>query len=335
MPLTPDAKKLLAETIRGSAQDPEKGVRARLLRAIHDEADRRYRLSVPIGEAGLDEAHRRRRERIEAWIDERYRTAGLAPPDAALLPAEARKPAPLVERVVQQLSSLMREGYKLALIDEFQDTDPVQYRIFRELHARAGIPLFLIGDPKQAIYAFRGADLATYLAARTDAGDGVHALSVNYRSEPAMIDAVNAIFSNAVAPFAIAEIAFERAEAAQREDRAAYRADARFAPGLRIVLRAAEAGGASGTFEATEAEQDESGFGAREVDQVNNQFVKPLVRDPGTARGGEAPRVDRRNRARPSSGRGRFSDGKGAFLSRPRVGRAVALSAATRAHARS
>jgi len=75
MPLTPEAKRLLAETIRGTAQAPERGLRARLLRAIHDEADRRYRLSVPIGEAGLDEAHRRRRERLEAWIDERTRAA--------------------------------------------------------------------------------------------------------------------------------------------------------------------------------------------------------------------------------------------------------------------
>ncbi|MEO8179578.1 MAG: BREX-6 system adenine-specific DNA-methyltransferase PglX [Deltaproteobacteria bacterium] len=75
MSLTSEAKRLLAETIRGTQQDPEKGLRARLLRAIHDEADRRYRLSLPIGEAGLDEIHRRRRERIEAWIDERSRAA--------------------------------------------------------------------------------------------------------------------------------------------------------------------------------------------------------------------------------------------------------------------
>ena len=73
--LTPDAKKLLAETIRGTQQDPAKGIRGRLLRAIHDEADRQYRMSVPINEAGLDETHRRRRERIEAWIDERARAA--------------------------------------------------------------------------------------------------------------------------------------------------------------------------------------------------------------------------------------------------------------------
>lgn len=75
MSLTPEAKRLLAETIRGTAQDPERGLRARLLRAIHDEADRRYRLSVPIGDAVLDETHRRRRERLEAWIDERTRAA--------------------------------------------------------------------------------------------------------------------------------------------------------------------------------------------------------------------------------------------------------------------
>src|SRR5262245_49272675 len=75
MPLTPDAKKLLAETIRGTAQDPEKGLRARLIRAIRDEADRRYRLSIRISDAGLDEAHQKRRERIEAWVAERVRTA--------------------------------------------------------------------------------------------------------------------------------------------------------------------------------------------------------------------------------------------------------------------
>ncbi len=73
MSLTSDAKKLLAETIRGSAQDPEKGIRARLVRAIHDEADRRYRLSVPIEQAALDEANHRRRARIEGWVDERAR----------------------------------------------------------------------------------------------------------------------------------------------------------------------------------------------------------------------------------------------------------------------
>lgn len=107
MPLTPEAKKLLAETIRGTAQDPEKGIRARLLRAIHDEADRRYRLSVSIADAGLDEAHRKRRERIEAWVDERARatkpknkTELKATKERLLAQAEKEAAATLVNRLV-------------------------------------------------------------------------------------------------------------------------------------------------------------------------------------------------------------------------------------------
>jgi hypothetical protein len=68
--LTPEAKALLASTIRG--------LRQRLLRDLGDEAERRYRFSVAIDKAGLDEAHRRRRERIEAWLDERVRAGGAA-----------------------------------------------------------------------------------------------------------------------------------------------------------------------------------------------------------------------------------------------------------------
>src|SRR6185312_8504651 len=68
--LTPEAKQLLSSTIRD--------LRARLLRDLGDEAERRYRLSVPIAKAGLDEAHRCRRQRLEAWIQERVRSAGLS-----------------------------------------------------------------------------------------------------------------------------------------------------------------------------------------------------------------------------------------------------------------
>ena len=115
MPLTPDAKRLLAETIRGTAQDPEKGLRARLIRAIHDEADRRYRLSVRISEAGLDEAHRKRRERIEAWLAERVRTArpnnageAEVARDRVLRQAEKDAAATFINRIflVRQLEAL-------------------------------------------------------------------------------------------------------------------------------------------------------------------------------------------------------------------------------------
>lgn len=117
MALSSDAKKLLNETIRGSQQDPHKGLRARLLRDIHDEAERRYRFSVPVGSAGLDEAHRMRRARIEAWIDERTRAGKpqtraeeAAAATRLRLQAEKDAAATLINRLVvlRQLEALGR-----------------------------------------------------------------------------------------------------------------------------------------------------------------------------------------------------------------------------------
>ena len=64
-----------------------------------------------------------------------------------------------------ELSAAVRNRYRAALIDEFQDTDPVQYAIFQHIFVKGGAILFLIGDPKQAIYSFRGADLFAYMKA--------------------------------------------------------------------------------------------------------------------------------------------------------------------------
>jgi len=101
----------------------------------------------------------------------------------------------------ERLATLIREQFPVALIDEFQDTDPVQYRIFERIYRLEEndkeTGLFLIGDPKQAIYAFRGADIYTYLRAR-DATDGRwHTLGTNFRSSHAMVEAVNHVFARA------------------------------------------------------------------------------------------------------------------------------------------
>ncbi|RYY83848.1 MAG: exodeoxyribonuclease V subunit beta, partial [Comamonadaceae bacterium] len=99
----------------------------------------------------------------------------------------------------QRLAALIRAQFPVALIDEFQDTDPVQYGIFRAIYGEAEdtTALVLIGDPKQAIYAFRGADIHTYLAARR-ATEGRHAtLGTNFRSTDAMVRAVNHVFAQA------------------------------------------------------------------------------------------------------------------------------------------
>ena len=109
------------------------------------------------------------------------------------------------------LARAIRRRYRVALIDEFQDTDLVQYDIFRRVFS--GGPLFLIGDPKQAIYRFRGADVFAYLAAKEDA-DRAYTLERNWRSAKPLVEAVNAIFSNAQKPFVFDPIAFEPATAA-------------------------------------------------------------------------------------------------------------------------
>jgi exodeoxyribonuclease V beta subunit len=108
-----------------------------------------------------------------------------------------------------QLADAVAARFHAALIDEFQDTDPLQYEIFRRIYAGRDRPLFLIGDPKQAIYSFRGADVHTYMTARDDAGEHRHTLDTNYRSDARLIDAVNALFGGRGRPFLLDRIEFQ------------------------------------------------------------------------------------------------------------------------------
>lgn len=91
----------------------------------------------------------------------------------------------------------VREHYQVVLIDEFQDTDQIQWEIFSRLFL-GHLPLYLVGDPKQSIYRFRGADLYTYLEAKEKMGEeSWTTLTRNYRSDPALISALNCLFSRA------------------------------------------------------------------------------------------------------------------------------------------
>ena len=108
-----------------------------------------------------------------------------------------------------QFAVKLRGKYRAALIDEFQDTDPVQYEIFRKICMDADFPLFLIGDPKQAIYSFRGADIFAYMEAAGDVGEGKRfTLTGNWRSTPRLLHAFNTIFSNDKKPFLYDEISY-------------------------------------------------------------------------------------------------------------------------------
>ncbi|EAQ63779.1 exodeoxyribonuclease V, 135 kDa subunit [Marinomonas sp. MED121] len=119
------------------------------------------------------------------------------------------------------LAKRIRQLYPLAMIDEFQDTDPVQYRIFSQIYQPASqannrLGLIMIGDPKQAIYAFRGADIYTYLAAKKEV-DAIYSLATNYRSSAAMIQSVNALFSTQGNPFLVEGIPFVKVEDRQTQ----------------------------------------------------------------------------------------------------------------------
>ncbi|MDJ0652471.1 MAG: UvrD-helicase domain-containing protein [Simkaniaceae bacterium] len=96
---------------------------------------------------------------------------------------------------ISAFRSKVRSRYRAAIIDEFQDTDPTQWNIFKTLFIDEPIPaLHLVGDPKQSIYSFRSADIYTYLSAQKAVSQKAY-LDTNYRSDPKLIQALNHLFS--------------------------------------------------------------------------------------------------------------------------------------------
>ena len=112
------------------------------------------------------------------------------------------------------LARRIEARFGAVLIDEFQDTDPVQYEVFRRVYLGSAVPLFLIGDPKQAIFAFRGADVFAYLRARQDAHGRHHHLTTNRRSDRRLVEAVSSLFERVRRPFIFDEIEFSPVAAA-------------------------------------------------------------------------------------------------------------------------
>ncbi|MBU2882226.1 exodeoxyribonuclease V subunit beta [Psychrosphaera sp. B3R10] len=117
------------------------------------------------------------------------------------------------------LVKVIRNSYPLAFIDEFQDTDPVQYQIFSTIYktdfepereaGESAANMILIGDPKQAIYKFRGADIYTYIRAKHDIVPERHfTLNKNWRSHPELIQSVNYIFEHSPEQFEHKSIPF-------------------------------------------------------------------------------------------------------------------------------
>ena len=122
--------------------------------------------------------------------------------------AVARKDA-----VGESLRESLRSSFQVAMIDEFQDTDPVQFRIFRELFAHSDKHwLFLIGDPKQSIYRFRGADLEAYFKFSLETKGRKFSLDTNYRTVTPLVEATNSFFLKAKDAFLHSELKFQKVE---------------------------------------------------------------------------------------------------------------------------
>lgn len=118
----------------------------------------------------------------------------------------------------ERLQRVIQDKYRVALIDEFQDTDQTQWSIFSKLfghhHQQSQHHLYLIGDPKQAIYKFRGADIFSYFAAQAEA-DYKYTLESNWRSMPPLVEAINSLFSGQDDPFLFEQLKFHPVGAAK------------------------------------------------------------------------------------------------------------------------
>jgi exodeoxyribonuclease V beta subunit len=127
---------------------------------------------------------------VREELERRKQRTGVMTYDDLLTRLERTLEGPAGAAIARRL----RERWRVVLVDEFQDTDPVQWNIMRRAFGEG--TLVLIGDPKQAIYAFRGADVFAYLDAAREAATQA-TLEVNWRSDQGLIDAYDALFGGA------------------------------------------------------------------------------------------------------------------------------------------
>ncbi|HEY5480482.1 MAG TPA: exodeoxyribonuclease V subunit beta [Verrucomicrobiae bacterium] len=172
------------------------------------------------------------------------------------------------------LAQTVRRKYRVALIDESQDTDPLQWKIFQRVFAASQDHwLYLIGDPKQAIYGFRGADVNTYLQAAATANQE-YSLDTNWRSESALVNSVNALFSSAgkTAAFLEENILFEKVKPGPKADESPllFPADDHRPPPFQVWCWESE----SGTVTSKQAKRQLPTAVAAEVSRLLNAKVR-------------------------------------------------------------
>ena len=176
---------------------------------------------------------RRLVDEMVAEMDRRRRLAGTMSYDGLLTRLLAAIEDPETGRTAREI---IRRRVRVALVDEFQDTDPVQWNIFRILfgESSANTALVLVGDPKQAIYGFRGANVATYLDAIGAPGTDRAVLDTNWRSDGALLVGLEALLTGAT--FGDPRIAFRSVRAVDGRDRTGDASDEGAPPTVSVRL---------------------------------------------------------------------------------------------------
>ncbi|KPK33135.1 MAG: hypothetical protein AMS24_02155 [Chlamydiae bacterium SM23_39] len=128
---------------------------------------------------------------ISVWIKKNLKEEDIFNPDHVLIK---------IDKALDNKSFIknLKDRYRAIIIDEFQDTDPIQWNIFKKtfFNCKAIEAFYLIGDPKQSIYSFRNADLYTYFKAlKSFDASSISCLDTNFRSHPKLVKALNNIFS--------------------------------------------------------------------------------------------------------------------------------------------
>ena len=202
------------------------------------------------------------------------------------------------------LAERLSAQWKVGLIDESQDTDREQLEIFRAIFARPEAPgrLVLVGDPKQAIYSFRGGDLDAYLSARPEDGARISSLATTYRSAPGLVRALNTLFGRHLA-FGAPELPYPQARSARRDEELPVPEDG---DGRLVAWVVPDADAASGEWSRAEPRREEAA--ACVATAIVDLLDRPLGDDGGrvvpsdvavlTRTNREARRVHRALRAR-------------------------------------
>jgi exodeoxyribonuclease V beta subunit len=183
------------------------------------------------GDGEIPRMRERLAERVRDEFERRKRRLSVMTYDDLVMRLRTALAGPGGEAATAQL----RRRFDVVLVDEFQDTDPAQWDIMRLAFAQTGVSLVLIADPKQAIYAFRGADVYAYLEAAASAGTRA-TLAVNWRSDQGLIDAHDALLSGV--KLGHEGIAYRQVQAAPAHQRARLSgAPAQSPLRFRVVMR--------------------------------------------------------------------------------------------------